>query len=77
MKKIHISEDLNYTWIRRLTNVITSKWKTLLENTFNIEKLLNTGSDYNLQMQEILGNEFWKEVIIALKEIQDNSSVKS
>lgn len=77
MKKIHISEDLKYTWIRRLTNVITSKWKTLLENTFNIKKLLNTGSDYNLQMQEILGNEFWKEVIIAFKEIQDNSGVKS
>lgn len=30
-----------------------------------------------MQMQESLKNDFWKEVTIAFKEIQDNLNVKS
>lgn len=70
-------KGLKSTWIRRLIKDNNSKWKTLLENTINIEKLLNTGSDYILQMHEFLRNDFWKEVILVFKEIQDKSNVKS
>lgn len=65
------------TWIRRLVKDKNSIYKILLENTIYIEKLLNTGSDYTLQMQEFLRNNFWKEIFKAFKEIQDNSNVKS
>lgn len=47
-------KGLKYTWIMRFIKDNNSKWKTLLDNTINIEKLLNTGSDYILQMQELL-----------------------
>lgn len=70
-------KGLKSTWIRRLIKNNNSKWKTLLENSINLEKLLNTGSDYVMQMQESLKNDFWKEVTIACKEIQDNLNVKS
>lgn len=70
-------KGLKSTWIRRLIKDNNSKWKTLLENSINLEKLLNTGSDYIMQMQESLKNDFWKEVTIAFKEIQDNLNVKS
>lgn len=54
-------KGLKSTWMRRLIRD-NSKWKTMLENTINIEKILNTGSDYILQMQEFLRNDFGRKL---------------
>jgi hypothetical protein len=53
-----------------------SKWKSLLENNVNLHKLIDTGSDYILQVVENVKDEFWKDVMTAYKEIQDKIVIK-
>lgn len=39
-------KGLKFIWIRRLIKDNNLKWKILLENFINLEKLLNIGLDY-------------------------------
>lgn len=70
-------KGLKSTWIRRLVMEDNSKWKSLLRNNVNLDKLINTGSDYILQIVENVKNDFWKDVMVAFKEIQEKVVIKS
>ena len=48
-----------------------------LVNDFYIEILLSTGFDYQFHEQVKQPNDFWKDVIIAYHEIQDNTELKN
>ena len=48
-----------------------------LVNNFYKVILLSTGSDHQFHEQFKIPNDFWKDVIIAYHEIQDNTELKS
>jgi hypothetical protein len=51
-------------WIRRLVMKGNPKWKRLLENNINLHTLIDTCSDYMLQVVEnVKKKEFWKDVL--------------
>ena len=62
---------LKSTWIRKIIYNNNSKWKKLLENSVEIDKLLNTGSEYLSHLQENVQNDFWRDVLKAFQEIQE------
>jgi hypothetical protein len=71
-------KGLKSTWIRRLVMGENCKWKSILENNVNLHKLIDTGSDYVIQVVEnVKKNEFWKDVMTAHKEIQEKTVIKS
>ena len=45
-------------WIRRFLNNQDSKWKSLIQETISIDKILNTGSNYIEVIKKEMTNNF-------------------
>lgn len=63
------AQALKATWLRRIFQK-DSKWKSLLQQYVNIEKIIFCGSEYiNFALKNIKNN-FWKDVLKALLALQ-------
>ncbi|XP_053387493.1 uncharacterized protein LOC128551109 [Mercenaria mercenaria] len=55
-------DSLKLTWLRRLLKE-NSKWKLLVDNMFNFNKLLIFGQSYCEATIDTLSNNFWRDVL--------------
>ena len=70
-------KGLKSSWIKRLLNNQDSKWKSLIQETLNIDKILNTGSNYIEVIKKEMTNNFWKDTLTAFQNIQEKMTIES
>ena len=70
-------KGLKSTWIKMLLNNQDSKLKSLIQETIDIDKLLNTGSNHIEVIKQDMTNNFWKDTRIGFQNIQEKMTTES
>ena len=70
-------EGLKWSWIKKILNNQDSKWKSLIQETLNIDKILNTGSSYIEVIKKKWQITFWEDTLTAFQNIQEKITIES
>ena len=72
LKMINLSafvDSLKLSWVRRLLRDNNSTWKLLIQNKFNLTKLITCGENYSERTVSSISNPFWKDVLISYSKL--------
>ena len=70
-------KGLKLSWIKKILNNQDSKWKSLIQETLNIDKILNIGSSYIEVIKKEMTNNFWKDTLTAFQNMQEKITMES